>query len=858
MSDRLVFSQVKDKSSTQVALYPHGLPLPTKITHGLLRDRAVSERTIANIVSALAHPLVTTDFVRQAISEFQTGRIIFDLVENTEAANKPFRVYHTLTSTEYTEYGTFQEAIQAAPKTGIIRWDDVQSVCCLDIDNCAQYGDSLLSRLLRNLCPAPAYYWRSKSGGIHCIYAQLDGIPADESAAIAGFYLQSRSLHLARIEIKKDTAAPPGEYVCQTQTAGKATLGDAEGNTVLGRDAWLADRDFIIGQDYEHSRCPFNPSNKGNGKPVKVRGNYVYCAYCAERNPPGKASYAKLTNTKSQNLLSLCVNNFTHWGHARYILREVAENEKIGRLLYAAMLRQKWGDDPRIAGVFTASEPIGLLRKEGYWTTTEGESIRLDKGSSLLASLPVCQYVDDGKIKVDRVRHEMLTQSIDLTKIGYPPLVTVWGIQLTQFQQLPENKIYVLQHSASLRGPSCELRRPKYLLPDARLSSDDAWTEIERAFPGIERNAVRLLIAAKACSEHRSGLPPMVFLTGPTGSGKSATIEVASAICGDSVGVVQYANTTERLRQGLMDSKKQGGFAFFDEYIKGASREKQSAVKAMEIVLGFTPNSMSHALYVGHVSLGELPVCVWADTAIPPKLEGHAQIGRRIYHVPFYGEQDWEKTLANAGIREPKLLRVNGSEDIIHAANSILSEVIDEYFPLGSDATDFATVAESLGYRKLRDSDIARERNEIIAQFFRAICNATPISGIELARWGNAGWKRIETGREDCELTQLWQHLSDGDKPTSSIIEECSLQKLLHLRCAARFECRSHGRMLVVRFRSVGITPEVYNGDLLELEPRQSSIDGPGNSERVQPETRGSEEISSASVNAVNECSIFG
>jgi hypothetical protein len=817
------------------------------VAYGILTGRSPSKGTLASILDTLACGYLSPKLLREFIGKYNTGTTEFTLNDPNEIKFE-FRVREKY-SGEFKAYTNFAEAIEEAKKLeqGIINWDDTRGLCCLDVDIPGPINVDRAAKALRNLNPVPRYCWLSKSAGIHAIYIAANGLFADEIAAIASYNLRLL-LPDAAYEIKKDSAAPPKDYETHQQT--QALFNLCTGGNTSERDEWLRARNLEIGGEYEHTHCPFHPSDRGNGKPVKVRGDYIYCCYCAQRHPPGTAPYWRLCGSTS-NLFHVIVDNFTHWGQARYICRELSSDEKIGKLLYSAALKLKHGNDPRIQSVFSAGEPLGLLRKEGYWTTYSGEAYKSDKASAILASLPAAHTVIDGEPRVDKVRTEMLAQTADLTKLGYPPLINVWGFHVTQFQQLPENKIYVLQRSTIYRDR--DDIAPKYRDSSSRMEINRAWEVIEKAFPSIDRNAIRLLIAAKGCSEHKAGLPPMVFFTGPTGSGKTVSVKLASAICGDSVRTVQHANTQERIRQGLMEAKKQGSFCFFDEFLKAAKNgAKQDADKAMEIVLGFTPDSVSHALYIGPVALGELPVIVFADTDIPAVLDSHAQVGRRIHHVPYFGEHNWERTSASFGQAEN--LRFFGAE-FAEAADSILSDVCDEFFPAGSISTDFADVANRLGFRKLRDSDIARERGECIRRFYQEVCKLPAISGSDLARWGNAGWKRLDFNLES-EVADLWNRLKDsGSNDCSRCIAECSLQKLLNTKSAVRFETRSHGNLLVVRFKAVG--QEIYNENL-ELESEQSSVNGSGDSISVQPQETRSEDLPSRSINAINECGIFG
>jgi hypothetical protein len=753
-------------------------------------------------------------------------------------------------------FATFGEALQGPGE--VIEWDGRAATCALDLD--FHGGEAPPSHDLRmhatRLAPQPSTYWITRSGGLRCIYHACEAFDAEELAACAAIPL-SLAYPDATIELLSRTRKPPGEvFSCVQTTQIPLSFGTrltAESSSI---STWLIERGFTIGERYPHSQCPKNPSERarGNSNPVVVRDDRIHCYICEADGRGGHWSFAALAGEREQTQFKMCVDNLTHWGHARFIVEQVIQNPKIAKTVYRAALRMRHGDDPRIPCIFTVGEPVGLLRFDGHWGTSEGEPLGLTVASRTLSSLPAAQRVEEGEVRVCADKVELMSQGIDLAKMGYPALVVVWGAQVTRHQTPPPNRVFVRLNSPALRNDAMSDRRPVYLAPGARMLEEDAWQTIERAYPGANRKAIELLIVAKGCAEHRAGLTPMLFFTGPTGAGKTGSVSLAAAICGDSVGTVPFTPNVERLRAGLFTAKKCGTFAMFDEFLKGASGSKASPVEAMETALTFTENSLSHVLYVGPVPLGDLPVCIWGDTAVPPELQSHAQLGRRIHHVSFTDEMSWEEPLRISGIIKPESLRVNGTREYLDAANSILSYIIDRHFP-APGPTDFAEVAVSLGVRKLRDSDLSHERDRAIVQFFALVCAADPMSGPEKVRFHESGWKVVERTR-DCTLTQAWKLIADIGAWESRALAESDLRKVLGLTHRAKFVARPCGPVnLAVRFIGTDCTRvnEELKNAKVELEPGQSGVDGSGDTVRGELETSWWESIPPALLNPPHE-----
>jgi hypothetical protein len=257
------------------------------------------------------------------------------------------------------------------------------------------------------------------------------------------------------------------------------------------------------------------------------------------------------------------------------------------------------------------------------------------------------------------------------------------------------------------------------------------------------------------------------------------------------------------VRAGVLTAKEAGSFALFDEFIKHSRGGRRDPTEAMELLLTFTPDSVSHKLYVGPVPLGALPVCVWADTAVPDELRAHTQIARRLTHVHFSERQHWEQTIAAAGVGRPEDIRF-ARGDYAAACDSLLSWTVDELFSggPGDPGPTFSQLAAELGFRALEDSDVSAAKVESIRRLFDLVCRAPALGGQDAKRWPGKGWKVIDLERAESELTDVWRGLADlRDQSQSVRVDETDLKAVCGLKVPAAMERRTHGRKVAVRFR---------------------------------------------------------
>jgi len=723
--------------------------------------------------------------------------------------------------------GDIKAALHDATPGQVIEWDNTIWVCCLDIDfpNDAPSADQFHT-FATTVKPAPQFYWHSRSGvGMHMVYYAANVFDADELAAIAGYNIQRRFPN-CRVEFLHRTRAVPSGTQLTEQTQDSDPVGLRSLLTTFTEvdiNAYLESNNWKVGQRLPHSDCPVNPSEraKANSNPVIINEDCVYCYVCAADGirlgspRPGRFPFAALSGKRVNTQISRCIENLVHWGHARHVMSGKVTSCILARKVYAALLKLQYGDDDRIQAVFCAGEPNGLVRYTGYWADNRGSIVDLPKGSSILRSLPHCQdRKANGILTTNPVNVEWLSQAVDQSCRGYYPVIPIYGIQITQFQALPEDKIYSIQTSRALINEQYESRRPCYVPTAERQDIEHSWKVLEGIYPGLNRAIIQALIAARGCIEHRNGLPPMFAITGVTGSGKTSHVEIAASIIGDSSFKVYLNRDRDRFMNEVTTAKAQSGFINLDEIYKFATQAGMTATEGMESLLSFTETSMVYRIHIGGIPFGHLPVFVFTDASMPDEVKQHEQIGRRVFHAHLLSQVSWEKTLAASGIGETQYLRVNGSDEVIASCNAILSQVIDDFFL--TPATDFEDVCDILGFKKLQHSEVNDDRTFLMQELYNAVCKAPNITDPnDKRRFTPPGFKICIMIDSDPIYRAFAQCQTDKERGGIDIrmFAENDIQQKLGLKTPCKLEVRKHGSKFAIRFVS-STDPKLVNEGL--------------------------------------------
>lgn len=728
-------------------------------------------------------------------------------------------------------FGDLRSALEARLEClePLIEWEDADELCVVDVDGRLAdpygLGDAVL--------PVPMCLWSTHGGGLRLVYAAAAGYSAQDCAGVAGLAVAAR-LGAARLELKTRTRHPLyhradggacGPVVWRVQSAEMGRVAAwlrAERPSDEDVDAWLNDRGMEQGGRYGHEQCPFAPNLRAERQPVVVRDDGIFCHRCAAAGR-GFASWAHLIGARLPSGLLRAVSGLVHWEHARFVVeRHVGLQGDVAMAAYSAALKLLHGpEDPRCKAAMRAGR--NFVRLERRWATLQGETYTRDP-SPILASLPACQYVADGEARVSPEMVSRFSQPIDLSREGYVALAPVWGMRVYshRLQLRRQDAIPIVMHSSELAAECMEEFRPRYV---AERDEEASWRVLEAIFPGLSRALVRLLVAARGCSEGEVGMPPMIFISGPTSAAKSSTVVLAAAVCGDSNHSVVWSSALDRVRQSLLEAKQSGSFVTFNEILKDGKSAGQSLLQTMDFLLNLTPDSLSHKLYVGPVELGGLPVCVWTDTSVPAELKQDAQLARRLVHAHLPRQVDWASSLRTHGLSQIRSTR-SLSQEVASACDTVLSAVIDEFF---SSPLTFEEIAASLGFKTLAQSSEAAESVTALVALFAAAVSSTGDARHVTGR----GW-RVVSRDVECPLHDAWRLVCDDCFVSSRRCSEVDWRKLVGGVCDILFECRPLGQHRVA-LRFVSPDKEKVNGELV-LEAGVAGLRGPGDAVGCGPE----------------------
>lgn len=708
----------------------------------------------------------------------------------------------------------------------VLEWQGTDRLACLDVD---YHGME---------CPLPT--WRkfqagatkptavcdhlSHGGGVKLYYVEHGGFRADELAAVAAIHwlaidgrckpeIKSQSRHPLYTRPSPDTGVKVSadDSVNWSQENSDVTsLSKWFGRTVDEGTIkeWLDEQGYKIGDRLEHNYCPIHPGYSSHGTPVYIGDFGIHCHSCESAGrtlggrKPGFASYAKLLGSVNSAILAM-VKKFCHWEHARIVLQDKLKlPEHLLKLAYAALLKMFHGaQDPRIAPVFMAGKD--LVRQLRRWTTSDGVYTYLQI-APMLSSLPATQVLNaKNEAKPIPELVARFGTGCDLATYGYPAISPLMGCKIYGHHlDYPDERIlYPVPHRTLAARP------PKYLKSQARHTKP--WDVVERFFPGINQNYLKLLMIQKGFVEGSQTQAPFILVAGPTKAGKSTTIHVAASICGDHCTDLVWTADHFRLRQGIYEGRDNGTFVAVNEVFKEAKNSRVSPVAALDPILNLTEDSTSHQMYIGSRSLDRLPALVCTDIEVPNEVRLDRQLSRRFVYVSLGRSEDWEPIILQSGIGKPGLFRAFSEENAL-VADTILSEVIDEFF---SAPLQWSEAAGKLGFLTLEKAEDWEEGDAILRRFFELVAEAAPLAGNEGKRYPGRGWVAVRAD-DGGALGEIWSEICGVEWNNARRCKEVDWSKLLKSTKPITFDIINYKPAInMVRFRVGSFkSPDFVNG----------------------------------------------
>lgn len=703
-------------------------------------------------------------------------------------------------------------------------WKDADALCCLDIDyhdRPPPNPDWLEEIVYTKVAPTPHAWHPSRGGGLHLFYTAADPFSAKELAAIAA--LKFRLIDpTAGVELKTQVRGP-GEKVAYVNNGYQTTASAL--SVGLGVDVadaeevadWLAERNLTMGGRMDHESCPIHPTpgHKSKGDPVTISEAGLYCHNCGSQGfslgsrRPGFAPWAAILGNPSAGDVGSMIRNLCHWGHAKYVLSyKYGMPPALARIAYAAACKAYHQEEDS----FGLAHLVHGTRDTEEFTRVDTRWVAIPENYTYppagikdhLASLPACQKINaDGEPKVVKSTVAEFQQGKTIIDRGFPKVDVVHGFRAAA-QFLPPGDVTVVP------VPNRELpalAHPRYVYKTKRMSEADAWQILESFFPRLDRAFIRLAICSfGVAQETKSGMPPVVFVHGPSASGKTTTLQIAAAIYGAKVGTPTFSHDDTRLRTNIWQGAQEGPAICINEIFKDAERGSRplSPREALDPLLNLTPDSIHHKHYHGPIRFGRVPATYFTEVTIPGFLAEETQLARRIREWPLYKKKDWKTTVPAAGgsFERLSLLRTWG-KDVARACDAILSSVVDEFFAV---PTTWDSMAESLGCKTLEESDNFENPNESLKEFFRLVCEAPEIGDARVAKQFATGFKKIcredttELGKDLCGVYNRFADFMKWAEPPRRLLEK-DWATLLGTDDPVHLELRTDGSSMFARFR---------------------------------------------------------
>lgn len=670
------------------------------------------------------------------------------------------------------------------------------------------------------LQPRPFAIWVTHGNGIRAFFGPEGHMSAEEMASCAALFMKhldprckaeilDTSRHPLSVRTKNGETQRCSQITWVSQSIGgiMSLWGGESTRGVSDEDihAWLEEHGLTFGR-HDHNKCPIgDPVMQTGAPPVMVTPDGVKCFRCAgmghETN--GYVTWERLIQGRTTPRIVQAAKSWVHWEHARLIMLEdygsMGMSERVLQKSYSALLKLlNDPNDPRIRAVF---DRFGAIRsaQDTWLDPVTLRQILPAPSSRRFESHPACLETwqdDDGnwKRKTDFVAVDNMVVVQRLP--NWPGVTPVRGARIWG-----EHRHY------SSREVVRALVKPKYpvryLPPERRATPEQIDAAIRKSFPMMDVDYLRLLIVARGHAEYGRGRPPLIVATGPTGCGKTQTLEFAAHIIGDEVAsIAKNAKFDLALGQAL----GRGGFVLFDEFAKNPSWSPERRSSEFDRFLPIGEDFPYRELYVGTISVPVRSVLLIANNAYGAEVTEHKQFGRRAVHVQLNrsvpADRDWTKTCGTGSLG-----RWRSNPDNAHIADSLLSEVIDTFFgPQVGRFNTFEEDAEALGFYTFaasRDDESEVSHDSAIRKFF-ALLRKHP------EETQRDRLKSIDLSKLDLPIVEAWANIADRDTKghvsgSSIKLAEASLVDVLGVECepdeGVFVTLRKRGSRLYVRFK---------------------------------------------------------
>lgn len=637
------------------------------------------------------------------------------------------------------------------PPDTLLEWNKeaLSHLACLDLDfhnldMAERPTEDDLDRLGRSLQPAPFVWWRTQGHGLHAMYAPIPGeeFTAPELMAVAAAELLSMpfvALRRGTVELKNSTRHPGAlqggracgplhaaiqdmEFVFLSRLS-RAEATEAEVTEVLDvQGLKLKDR-------LDHSYCLLDPGHASQSLPISVMEDGLFCHSCSGRTGNGFMSWGFVRRKlglapEEQRALAPLQEaslNYSHVSHADYLYERLLPElpEMLRRHLYSLQLKvgppKKKGEPPdrirqKDARVSLAFSDFGFVRGTDCWLHRD---TLLPAGRPLnakdVAVLPSCLNPDpfDGTMHLSQVQVTLHTN--DGRVRGWTPIIP-YRFEPIHFVHNEEKDTAAYVRCYPKRRTT--KARVTYLLPQERLPLDETERRIEAYFPGVSMRYIKALIIATGCAEAGKGDIPILWATGPTEAAKTTTIRIVLEMYGESFQSMSEV-PEDRLDQIFGQSLEKTRLMVFDDFAKEPENYRRFHTFIIRL------NRSGHTYHKLHYGEKTVPVdsaVVLTDWRIPAFFSHDPQFGRRVHLIRL------DNRLAESWSKLGRFVEGwwQSTPELQHAAQSLHSHLIDEFFPEGHQEP-FDVKMARLGVYKLEAEVDQGEEKEALRDIVRKL-----------------------------------------------------------------------------------------------------------------------------------------
>lgn len=453
------------------------------------------------------------------------------------------------------------------------------------------------------------------------------------------------------------------------------------------------------------SKCPINGHGVDkDASPPELRGDRIYCPRCArsgivftEGLSPGVYPVAFLDpKGLVQPVLARLLTGPVHWVHARYELQAVHPNlpPELLQMIYLSGLLDVYGRSGLIIrGVFDPG--LNFIYTVEGWLDVETLS-PYKIYVSTARSLPACrthQPLSDGHmgLKPDKNLENSARQGF--RPRGYAPLRFAEGPSVHD----EPGCITVVRQPAGEQP--VRFLRPDEMMPDAELDA-----LLDESFPGLQRDVLVGILAAALCAE-KTGMPHIVHLSGPTGSGKGATTQLAARIMGGARRDLRLGVDGEKWRRQIGTNLVGGGRILFVDEIDRTPRLGAQMNKILELSSNATHRMLGNS---SDERARFRAALVAASPSVPNVFAESPELSRRIWTVRLPRTvDDWRKTAGVGGIDSWR----GQSPRHAHAANTLLTQALQL---AKRHDWQFDRIAEELGFCRPDDGTNSYDRGTLV------------------------------------------------------------------------------------------------------------------------------------------------